>query len=170
MDNPDNPYARRPFVVDAELSAQNKKTATKGLADSGCTGAYCVIDEEYAVDVCRELDIAPRLIHPPRPLRGYDGKLAKRPITQAIYPHLSVDGHRESTVPMLIAPLGQHRLILGKPWMNKHQVLLDCQRDKLLFWPGRCSHDGAKPTDLKDLPTLPPELRSPQRSPSSAKR
>ena len=55
---------------------------------------------------------------------------------------------------MLIAPLGTHDIILGKPWMNKHEVLLDMLKDKILFVPGRCSHDGSKASSPEDLAFL----------------
>ncbi|KAL2036425.1 hypothetical protein N7G274_010858 [Stereocaulon virgatum] len=44
---------------------------------------------------------------------------------------------------MLITDLGQQHIILGKPWMNKHKVLLDMADDRIVFIPGRCDHTGA---------------------------
>ena len=41
--------------------------------------------------------------------------------------------------------LGQHLLILGKPWMQKHMVILDMSCDKLAFWPKHCQHLGSVP-------------------------
>ena len=115
LDNPDNLFARRPFKLNVELLSQGKHITMRALVDSGYTGAYSVIDEEIMLDLCSKLDIVPRLLNPPRPLRGYDGKLTRRPITQVIYPHISINGHKESSVSILITPLGQHNIILGKP-------------------------------------------------------
>ena len=69
----------------------------------------------------------------PRLLRSYDRQLAGRPITHAIYPSLDIEGHTEVTVPMLITRLGNHKVILGKPWMNTNGILLDMSQDKLIF-------------------------------------
>ncbi|SLM36861.1 Reverse transcriptase domain [Lasallia pustulata] len=60
---------------------------------------------------------------------------------------------------MLITPLGQHPIILGKPWLNRHGVVLDMKLDSLIFVPGRCSHFGApkvlEPPNPKPLEKLP---------------
>lgn len=68
-----------------------------------------------------------------------------------LLPNISVNGYKESTCPMLIAPLGQHDVILGKLWMNRHGVVLDILKDTVLFVPGRCDHDGNQTSAPKDL-------------------
>ena len=50
---------------------------------------------------------------------------------------------------MLVTLLGQHSIILEKPWMRKHGVILDMSCDKLTFWPGHCQHLGAKKSENK---------------------
>ena len=45
--------------------------------------------------------------------------------------------------PFLVMKLGQHPLILGKLWMQKHNVILDISYDKLAFWPGHFQHPGS---------------------------
>ena len=102
--------------------------------------------------LCDKLGLEPYALPKPKPLRGFDGRLARSPITHCLLPNLIVQDHHESTCPMLIAPLGSHDFILGKPWMNKHGVLLDLLTDKLLFHPGHCSHDGNTPSSPKSLP------------------
>ena len=47
--------------------------------------------------------------------------------------------------PMLITKLDQHPVILGKPWMKKHGVILDIKNDQFTFWPGHCQHFTIKP-------------------------
>ena len=111
------------------------------LVDYRYTSAYIVIIEAIIPKIYEKLGIEPLLLSRPKPLRGYDGKLSKKPITYFILPALIVNGHRESIYPMLIAPL-QHNIILGKLWINKYRVLLDMLRDKLLFVPGRYIYNG----------------------------
>ena len=53
---------------------------------------------------------------------------------------MTVQGHSKLTTPMLITKLGQHKIILGKPWMKKHGVILDMRNDQLIFWPEHCQH------------------------------
>ena len=56
---------------------------------------------------------------------------------------MTILDHKETTTPMLITKLGQHQIILGKPWMKKHGAVLDMQNDRLNFWPGHYQHDVA---------------------------
>ena len=56
---------------------------------------------------------------------------------------MTVKEHRETTTPMLITKLGQHQIILGKPWMKKHGAVLDMRNDRLSFWPGYYQYDVA---------------------------
>lgn len=171
-DTPNDPLARRPFNTEAILSSQDREyPVDNSLVDCGCTGAYTVINEAIVPKVCAQLQIEPLPLSVPKPLRGYDGKLSEKPITHCLLPNMSVGGHKEGTCPMLIAPLGNHDVILGKPWMNKHGVLLDMLRDKVLFVPGRCNHDGDKVSPREDLTFLTPVATpSPASSPVILKR
>ena len=82
--------------------------------DSGCTGAYTVINKSLVPAICEALHLEPLPLSRPKPLRGYDGQIAKRPITHYLLPTVTVEGHREGTCPMLIAPL-KHDMIVEKP-------------------------------------------------------
>ena len=86
-------------------------------------------------------------------LRGYDKKLFKRPITHCLLSKLNVNDHREGICLILIASI-QHDLILSKLWMNKHEVLLNMLKNKILFVLGRCEHDGNQTLLSKDLSFL----------------
>ncbi len=154
VDTPNDPLARRPFRTSITLFAAGKThVLSDSLADSGCSGANAVINNALVPMICEKLQIEPVPLPKPKPLRGYDGKLSPNPITHCILPGIDIDGHRESTCPILIAPIA-HDMILGKPWMNKHGVVLDMMVDKILFVPGRCKHDGNAASDLSYL--LPP--------------
>lgn len=143
---PTDPFAPEPLLTQCTLATSKKACTLKALVDTGATG-YAFIDENTAHAICDTLDIEPIRLPKPKPIRGFDGKMA-RPVTHAIYPSLKVHDHYESTAPMLITRLGQHQIILGKPWMNKHHVQLDMGTDKITFAPGRCTHFGApSPTD-----------------------
>ena len=113
------------------------------LLDTGATG-YAFIDEKAARLVCQKLNIAPIRLSYPRHVRCFNGEDAK-PITHAIYPALTVQDHKEITAPLLITKIGEHSLILGLPWFNKHQPLLDGKNNSLHFKPGRCNHGDSSP-------------------------
>ena len=119
----------------------NQEIQTSTLLDTGATGV-AFIDYEMAHHVCEILNISFIPLSKPKPIKGFDGKEAP-PITHAIYPTLTVQGHTESLAPFLVTNLGQHPMILGKPWMKKHGVILDMSCDKLTFWPGHCHNVGA---------------------------
>ena len=130
------------MTVNCTLASGDNRNGLKALVDTGATG-YAFIDEETAQIVCYNLGIEPLPLLKPRSLKGFDGNLASTLVTHAIYPNLTVHDHSESTAPMLITKLGSHPIILGKPWMNAHGVMLDMKYDRLVFKLGRCSHFGA---------------------------
>ena len=120
------------------------------LADTCATG-YGFIDEEFAETVCQNLEIEPQRLIKPKEIQGFDGRAAK-PITHAIYPTLTVGTHTENLAPLLITKLGNHPMILGRPWMKKHGVIIDMTNDSLAFWPGHCTHiEVTSPTSLSQL-------------------
>ena len=80
LDNLNNLFARRPFKVNIELLSQGKYIILRALVDLGYTRAYSVINKEIILDLYSKLGIVPRLLNPPRLLRGYNGKLTRRPI------------------------------------------------------------------------------------------
>ena len=147
---PGDLFTDKALVVPCTLSSR-AQIETRSLLDTGAT-RVAFIDETMARHVCNMLKISFLPLAKPKPLKGFDGKPA-RPITHAIYPTLTVQGHSELLAPMLITSLGQHPIILGKPWMQKHGVILDMSCDKLTFWPGYCQHSraGRKPKDESSI-------------------
>ena len=53
---------------------------------------------------------------------------------------------------MFIIQLGQHQVILGKPWMKRHGVWPDTCRNNILFIPDFCDHAGANYAQNKRVP------------------
>ena len=138
---PGDLFTDEALVIPCTLG-NSSEISTHSLLDTGATGV-AFIDEAMARHVCNVLKISFLPLAKPKPLKGFDGKPA-RPITHTIYPTLTVQGHFELLAPMLVTSLGQHPIILGKPWMRKHGVILDMSCDKLTFWPGHCQHSGAR--------------------------
>jgi transposase InsO family protein len=115
-------------------------TETNGLLDTGATGGS-YISEDCAQLVCDQNGIAPIYLSRPKPVIGYNGKPGK-PITQAIYPKLDIQGHIDNVL-LYITQL--HRpVILGKSWMAKHGVVLDLTDDSIQFKEGVCQHSQRK--------------------------
>ena len=137
---PGDLFTDEPLVTSCKLGNQEEIELVT-LLDTGATG-HAFIDEKMVRTICERLQLSPQRLTKPKPVRCFDGRLGK-PITHAIYPTLTVQDHRETISPLLITQLGQHKMILGKPWMRKHGVILDMSCDKIMFWPGHCTHPGA---------------------------
>jgi len=125
-------YFGKPFLINASLTSQNKSFSLRPLVDSG-SAAYTLIHTKLADKVCKELGLQPIPLSKEKLIRGYDGKLSKKAITHKILPNLTIGNYKEPTVPMLIADLGHHEVILGKPWINKNGILLDMRHDTIVF-------------------------------------
>ena len=107
-----------------------------------CT-VYTVIDEVLIKIICEQLQIAFIPLSAFRPLRGYNEQIAFKSITHVIYFTLKVNEHAEQTCSMLIVLLNNHRIIIGKSWMNRHEVILNILYDRIVFKSNRCKHFGA---------------------------
>ena len=59
-------------------------------------------------------------------------------MTHAIYSTLFVGNHTKSLAFLLIIKLGQYLMNLDRPWIKKHEVLLDIIYDFITFSPGFC--------------------------------
>ena len=137
---PGNVFAEQALLATCTLG-NNSEIETTALLDTGATG-YSFVDPSMVRRVCDKLHIEPVRLSRPKALRGFDGKPALN-VTHAIYPTMTILDHKETTTPMLITKLGQHQIILGKPWMKKHGAVLDMKNDRLSFWPGHYQHDVA---------------------------
>ena len=135
-----NFFAEEALVTSCTLGNSNE-IETTALLDTGATG-YSFIDPSMVRRVCDKLQIEPVRLSKPKALRGFNGKQAPN-VTHAIYPTMTIQNHKETTTPLLITKLGQHQIILGKPWMKKHGAVLDMRNDRLTFWPGHYQHDVA---------------------------
>ena len=168
-----NKFENNPLVFKVTLSNGQIEHVVKALGDTGASG-YSFIDEKTAHLVCEELGITPVPLSKPKHLVCFDGRMAK-PVTHAIYPTLTIKNHSELTCPMFITSIGSHPLILGKPWMNRHMVVLDLMDDSIHFKPGRCSHWGSpraeaearrkerKPDRVMELFDPPGKLKRPRK-------
>ena len=128
-------FAASPLTVACTLG-DRIKLVFDALVDTGATG-HCFIDEATAQDVCDRLEIEPQRLLKAKNIRGFDGKPGT-PITHAIYPTMKIHDHIQTLTPMLVTRLGNHPIILGKPWMNKHHVILDMATDELKFGKHMC--------------------------------
>ena len=110
-----DPLARRAFMAISTLvSGKLKHILEDSLVDYRYTSTHIIINKAIVPKIYKKLGIQPIPLSTPKPLRGYNSKLSKKPITHFILSALIINSHYESIYPMLIAPL-QHNIILGKP-------------------------------------------------------
>jgi len=101
---------------------------THALVDSGATG-YAFADEEFVRD-----HNLPLYNHKqPRSLEAIDG----RPVESGIITHLTkvtmnINNHKEE-IPMFITILGHYLIVLGLPWLRRHDVNISFASNFLTF-------------------------------------
>lgn len=61
-------------------------------------------------------------------LQGYNNKEEER-ISHTTSFQLDIDGHQLEDTPFLIADTGKHDMILGKKWLQEHDIWLDSSNE-----------------------------------------
>ena len=113
MSSSNDLFASKSLTTECVLSSNEISYSLKSLVDTEAAD-YSFIDELIAQNVCDHLQIEPLPLTKSKPIRGFDGHYAKKLITHAIYPNLTVQGYMKRSAPMLITRLSQHQMILGK--------------------------------------------------------
>jgi hypothetical protein len=62
---------------------------------------------------------------------GFDGKQSV-PLTHVIILTMTTDNRIIRQMPFLVLDLGRHDIILGRMWLVKHCVLVDCAGKQLI--------------------------------------
>ena len=92
------------------------------LIDSGAGGEF--IDQNYA----RTLELSLQELTKPIPPLNVDGTLNKKGIIKQ-YLHLdrNIFGQKQKTIQLLVTRLGKEKMILGFPWHQKHNPIINWQ-------------------------------------------
>ena len=116
-----------------------------------CATRYDFIDKKFAETVCQVLKIEPQRLIKLKQIQRFDS-LAAKSITHTIYPTLTIGTHTESFASLLITKLRSHLMILGQPWIKKHEIIIDMINNFLAFWPSYYIHiEAISPTTLSQL-------------------
>lgn len=121
------------FIVTSRVASNGISVPlSKTLIDCGAQGSV-FIHTDVATRVSKYLQtpLIPLTQH--GAVTGYKGG-SRDLITHAIRLHLMIGGRRFENVPMLIADIGRHELIIGKKWQVEHDVWLDVKNSKMI-WP-----------------------------------
>ena len=124
----------RHLVVLCNLSFGNETIATHALIDCGATG-IAFVDEDFARH--HQLRLTP--LQYPRSLEVIDGRpISSGDITHVANTHLSILEHQES-LPMFVTKLGHYPIVLGIPWLERHDVAIRFSSRTLTFGSPYCT-------------------------------
>ena len=82
---------------------------------------YLFINTCCAVDAANFINTQIVRLRQPLPVRGFN-RQPGLPVTHAIILHLRVAGRRLKDLPMLMADLGQHDMIIGRKWFEENDI------------------------------------------------
>lgn len=144
---PEVPKLSTQLVLPCTLvSPSGTLVKSKSFLDSGAT-----------YDAFLDLDFARAKHFPLLPLNSpinlviADGRTSSAgPITHYTDLRLSIRGHTE-TLRFYVTKLGRFQIILGKPWLNKHNPNVDWPNDRLAFNSSHCRKNCLPPSTHQEL-------------------
>ena len=134
------------FLVSSSLSMNGCGIDLHSLADTGANG-FLFINRPLAKRLSQSLGTPIQNLPYAVPVGGFDGKSITS-VKQFIRLHLTIDGRRIRNCPFIILDLGQQDVIIGIKWMRRFKVLLDPERNSLIW-----------PSDTPPNPSLAKEIK-----------
>ena len=124
------------IVVSVKLdNKSNKFFSSYALVDYSATG-YAFVDEEFAYDHNLPL----YKLKKPHSLEVIDGRLIEVGlITHLTQLQMSINGHQED-IPIIVTKLGHYPIVLGLPWLCRHDIHVAFARNTLTFDSEFCLH------------------------------
>lgn len=150
----------RPLTM-AKLFTPSVSLELSVLIDSGAD------DNFMDIDLAKQLMLDTELLPQPLVAHALDGHLLSR-VTHRTQPvKLQVSGNHSETLFFNLINSPHMALILGYPWLKKHNPLVDWQTGLISSWGEQCSvscltaavpfTDSPKPSVFPDLSAVPPE-------------
>lgn len=116
------------MMVTCTLEDNEKFVKTYAMIDCGATG-YAFIDEDFA----RRHNFPLFALKNPRTLNVIDGRpVASGAITHITKLPLQIREHHEM-VPLFVTKLGRYPIVLGIPWLRRHDVTLRFANNQVIF-------------------------------------
>lgn len=117
------------------------------MTDSGATG-FAFIDEEFVIS-------HGLLRMPPEhkyELEIFDGRIAQSgAVTDLVIGDIIIDQHIETQVPYFFTKLGHYPIVLGIPWLRKHNITTRWQQNSLSFSSSYCQEHCLYSTAKQEL-------------------
>ena len=140
------------LVVSIELNDYSNTISSHALVDCGATG-YAFIDETFA----REQNFPLYELPNPRALEVIDGRpIESGLITHYVMTKLVINDHTENAI-FFVTKLGHYPVVVGIPWMARHDVRISFKTNELTFDSAFClRHCCQKPVTVQGI--SPPQL------------
>ena len=116
------------IVISTQIQDESSLISTHALVDCGATG-FAFIDEEFA----RGHNFPLFKLKKPRCLEVIDG----RPVESGLITHMTklnmtIAGHKE-IIPLFVTKLGHYPIVLGLPWLRRHDVKIRFAKNTVTF-------------------------------------
>ena len=109
------------MTIPLKIKSEEETIETNALLDSGAGGEF--IDQNYA----KTLNLSLRNLDKPIPAINVDGTLNKKgTIKHYINLELKIFGQPQ-TIQLLVTRLGKQKILLGFPWLQKNNLLINWQ-------------------------------------------
>jgi predicted aspartyl protease len=116
------------LVVTCTISPGDQTVKTVALVDCGATG-YAFVNESFA----RHHNLPLHRLREERVVEVIDGRpIETGPITHLAKLPLNIHGHREQ-LPAFVTQLGHYPLVLGIPWLRRHDVAIRFSSNSVTF-------------------------------------
>lgn len=117
------------------------------MIDSGAIG-FAFMDEEFAIS--HGLSRTP--LEHKYELEVFDGRTAQSgAVTDLVIGDVIIDQHTETQVLYFLSKLGHYPIVLGIPWLRKHDVTTRWQQNSLLFLSSHCQEHCLYSTAKREL-------------------
>ena len=119
---------RNHLVITCTLTDGTNKIRTHALIDCGATG-YAFIDEDFA----HHHQLPLHKLKTPHDLEVINGRpISSSTITHMAEAQLTISNHHEQ-LPIFITRLSHYPLVLGIPWLRRHDVAVRFASNSVLF-------------------------------------
>lgn len=120
------------LTVPIQLAKNGLSICTQALVDTGANG-FAFLDIFLAERLVKHFHYHVLPLKQPCKVKGFDGRV-ENAITHLMILSVVVDKRVMYNLPFLIVRLGKHDVILGRMWLARYNVMVDCNRRRLL-WP-----------------------------------
>ncbi|KAK4096564.1 hypothetical protein N658DRAFT_393552, partial [Parathielavia hyrcaniae] len=157
------------FTIPVMVASNGIGIKIRALVDTGADG-YLFIDRKASRRIAEKLQLKRQATERKIPVTNFEGKEG-RAIDTALAADLWTDGNVERKAPLLEIELGHgHEAILGRMWMERHEILIDVRHRRLVWPPDRKRDDAIERVIAVPYGTLFPRPPNPKHQADAERR